>query len=1019
MKTVFLDILTRAARVPSGQAWDMLLTDAIRTIPGFVALGVRALITLPVPDPSRPFIVCEPLSEADLRNLLDWSEPPATGWRAPTGKATRSLRDPAVWLAGLLDRLATPANPADPASPAGSGRSAPAARPPRGRQGTPATPTGEAQTPPHAGRKASPPTSPDPATPARDPDSLDPLPFLQRTWEGKAVTVLFAPLAWGGGNTGDLTLVMESLSPAGFAACSQFLDHLAGILGRRSEAPLLERATGSSSAAFLTFVQDTLHLLCQTRPTSFRRGRDALSLSNWLKEDADLLARFLAGLADQLQVGFTFAIQRFVEGQAQVVIVGTVDAEHEVHPAVLDLIGELFARDPALYGDLEHTPVTIRPIGRPLATGTPLLATDGEPTSRSFICQVGDEDYGHLGFVTTRPTDMRNLTRGLTLLANQLGFWFAHVYHLRQAQLKRDIEEKINMTLSVLPSSVNLAEIVNHLVRDLEMLFGQQAGAVLLTSRESQELEVFRVFGTVPAGFDLAAFVREPRLQESLGEGGVIQEPEGEGKPPIRVLFPLITTAQQGSLLADPLSQPQRRLLGGVILFHSPDNRPLTDDIRELLRYLVNGVSAALLVTLNYLEKLETIQALEGLMGKMSDQKALFSEMIGIIRRLLKVNRISFLTLTPDGQHLVIQDGYGLPPGVAESTRIPIGDEISGFVAREKVSLRLDNIEAAAHFHKCSLERYFNRSLLSVPLVRDRDGEKTVLGVINVNNKASGLTFTEQDQQLLEAIAHLVVAAIENVELQEEKQKGEKLQREFEMAREVQTRLLPKSFPDIPAAFLMSGRSEPARQIGGDLFDGLPLDDGRWLAAIGDVSGKGLPASLLMATTRILLRSAAHETSDPVQILARVSDQLSREIEDRFVTMQAVAIHPRTGEAEIVSAGHGPLLARLGGKLATIKAGKGFPLGLMEGQTYQATSFRMEPGDSFLMYTDGLSEEKSPGGEMFGVDRIATLFESHGTLAPGALVEKVFTTIGDWRSRKEAHDDLTVVALTYRGTPCP
>jgi sigma-B regulation protein RsbU (phosphoserine phosphatase) len=959
VKTVFLDLLARATRIPSGQAWDSRLAGALPAIPGFVAAAVRLRGDRPAPEGPPSFVHCSPLPEPALCELLDLGAGRA-GWAA----------------------------------------------------------TGD--------------------------DAF----HLPAQHEGTPVTVLIAPLQRGRAWRGEVILITRRLSRGEEMEYGWFLDHLARLLLHRSEALLVPRsATATDADRHLAFLHDTMRLLCQSNPAAGGPDGGVIGLSQQLAQEADLLVEILTALLGHLGLDHAFAVRRFSDRLTQVVVVASVDPEEPLPAGLREQIEDVFYLDEAPFGRFEEAAMVIRRIGRPLSAAAPPPAPQASPspprpnpdlpasagggsepagpTVPGFVhaggvpCQVGTEMYGYLGHCTAHGTDLAATSRLLAMLANHLGFWFAQAYHLRQAEMKRDIQRKMNMTLSVLLSSVNLTEIVGKLVSDLDFLFGQKAGAVLLTSPETNHLEVFQVFGRPPDGFDLNAWMADPEVQKTLWDG-VASEPTPEENPFIRMVFPLTTNPQQVTLLTDPANMPQKRLLGGIVLFRSPDNRPVTDDIKYMLTQLVNGVGAALLVALNYLEKLETIRALEGLMGKLSNADALFSEMIEIIRRLLKVTRISFLTLTPDRQHLVIRHCHGLPEGVKESTRIPIGDEISGRVVRTGTSLRLDNIEADERFQKRSLERYFNRSLLSVPLIgHGPQGEKTVLGVINVNNKVSGLTFTEQDQQLLEAIAHLVVAALETMAREEERRRKEqeeqRLQMQLAMAREVQLRLLPTSFPEIGPALEMAGRSEPAIQIGGDLYDGLRLDDGRWLAAIGDVSGKGMPAALLMATTRILLRSAANESSDPVRILATVNDRLAREVEDRFVTMQVVAIDPGTGEAEMASAGHGPLMARLQGKVTQISAGKGMPLGLMPGLTCQATRFRMQPGDAFLMFTDGLYEEKSPTGEMFGLARAEELFARHGERPAPALVEAIFEAIATWRAAQPPHDDLTVVAVTYRG----
>ncbi|HQG28442.1 MAG TPA: SpoIIE family protein phosphatase [Candidatus Ozemobacteraceae bacterium] len=462
-----------------------------------------------------------------------------------------------------------------------------------------------------------------------------------------------------------------------------------------------------------------------------------------------------------------------------------------------------------------------------------------------------------------------------------------------------------------------------------------------------------------------------------------------------------------------------QRSLGGVVIYNTDDNRMMNADILELLNFLLNGFSAALRVAYNYQEKLETIKALEGLIARLDNQDKLLEEMVDIIKRLLKVERISFLTVDSDSRTLSIKNSYGIRAEVVRSMQIPIGEGISGYVAETGETLRIDNIEESeSKFKKRSLEHYFNRSLLSVPLITtESDGRPKVLGVINVNNKTNGLTFNQQDQQMLESIAHLVVAALTNIDLTNAKHEHDLLQQQLDNARDVQMALLPRKFSNMPPELDMFAKSEPAIQIGGDFFDGIKLPDGRWLAAIGDVSGKGMSAAIIMAMSRIILRTVVHETSEPVKIMERMHEYLSRDISDYyFVTMQIVVIDPATGSAEMVSAGHGPLLGRLGGSLVQLESMGGFPLAVGgSGVTFESVAFRVQPGDQLLFFTDGLPEEYAPNREMFGLERTKELFTASRGLPPKDLVERFFSAAEQWRAGGDAHDDLTIMAVEYRG----
>ncbi|MDD3147602.1 MAG: SpoIIE family protein phosphatase, partial [Candidatus Riflebacteria bacterium] len=741
-------------------------------------------------------------------------------------------------------------------------------------------------------------------------------------------------------------------------------------------------------------------------------GNEKKQAELWFNDDKPVVESFLKKIKQEFNLYAAFVIQHAGPGYYNQISVVSIDESDEISESLTEMI------DAALYHDPSQEQAIIS--RATIKTGRSEFRIDS-PAPLVFSCQAGGETYGHLGIaISTHQLHRRISHRSklMPMLANQLGLYFSHFYQLRKEAVHGRMLQQINQTCNTINSSVDIGAILFKLVESLNYLFGQYSGAILIFSRETSELEIVNYLGgAIPDSFNLAELItaRGP-VTEAINEGAAFDNRSGNYDLPIRYVLPLATTPQATAITSEfmPL-----RSLGGVVLFNSPINKPLSEeDLTKLMPILLNGISASLQVACNYAEKLDTIRALEGLMARLADTDALLDEMLIIIRRLLKVNRISFLELDASGKFLRIKKGFGLPPGIIDKTNIPIGEEISGYVAQQGRSYRIDNIESEGVFKKRSLEHYLNRSLLSVPLINSRGAAgRRVIGVINVNNKTNGLTFTMQDQQLLEAIAHLVVTALENVRFLEEQHEKNLLERQLKDAKDIQMSLLPKNFSNLPANLEVFGQSIPARQIGGDFFDIFSLNDGRMLAVLGDVSGKGMPAAILMAVTRMIIWSVVQDCVDPVEIIEKVNDKLCSHLDSyHFVTMQLVAIDPQTGHCEMSSAGHGPLLVRLHAQCRLIETKSGPPLGIagIKG-VYHNTPFVMNQGDAFIMYTDGLSEERSPSGEMYGSERISYLLGSNPDQSAEELVKTMISTVENWRGNAEAHDDLTVFTLNYKG----
>ncbi|HOY66901.1 MAG TPA: SpoIIE family protein phosphatase [Candidatus Ozemobacteraceae bacterium] len=932
MRTAFLDLLTRAARLPINDLWNPLLAEWLAEMPEFIAIGVRLERTVPETRPE--FHLLKPVSADTLRAMLDW------------GHAFDS----------------TP-----PVAPADTG----------------------------AGYGLSP--------------------------DGTHVMTLIAPFVFRNMCCGCLVIVTQPLSREIHLDWMRFTERLADLLfSRHLNHPRSQTVELDDPRAALEFLADMQRMFAPEPVGSRTTTTYPTFPEPWHAESETRLGGFLRRFQTAFSIESAFVMQRVSDEHVHILAISPLVTTFTPSATPDTFLQQLPGDFAELLTDLSEAAqlypidgarLTLLP-GGSQSTTTPL----SQPTVQSFPCQVAGETFGHLGVLMIRRPDPGSFLRLMTLISNHLGFWFAHQYRLRREADRSRLRKQINMTFNVITGSLEVEGIYDQLCDNLRTLFGQEHGAVAAFSA-SHELEIVRRFGTTPAGFDPDRAVKTPGIvRDYIADGSAFGPVAADSDEPVRFVFPLSPTPQVTVGSDDIFHQ---RALGGVILYNAPGNRPLGEDLLEMLNSLLNGFSAALRVSLNYREKLETIEELEGLIAQSDDQDRLLSKMIDVIQKLLKVKRISYLTLNPDGRTLSIKDGRDLPPGVIQTMQIPLGEGISGYVASTGETLRLDNIEeTATKFQKRSLEHYFNRSLLSVPLVsKGPRGETEVLGVINVNNKINGLTFTKQDQQMLESLAHLVVAALTNINLLKTRHENDLLQLQLTMAKEVQTSLLPKVFDSIPSQIGMYGRSDPARQIGGDFYDGLPLADGRWFAAIGDVSGKGMSAAILMATTRIILRSVVQTTSDPTEILRRVHQQLGRELDGYFfVTMQAVAIDPMTGDGEMVSAGHGPLLACLGGSLTQLECKGGFPLNVGGNEAaFDAVQFRLIAGDRLLFFTDGLTEDRAPTGEMFGMDRTCELFGALRDRQAKQLVEEVFAAAEAWRSEGEAHDDLTVMAVEYIG----
>ncbi len=299
--------------------------------------------------------------------------------------------------------------------------------------------------------------------------------------------------------------------------------------------------------------------------------------------------------------------------------------------------------------------------------------------------------------------------------------------------------------------------------------------------------------------------------------------------------------------------------------------------------------------------------------------------------------------------------------------------------------------------------------VLIVPLI----SAGASLGILSFGPRLSGAEYSTDDRRLLTALARRAAPAIRVGQLVRE-QKAEALRRErvdqqLEVARLVQRQFLPEAVPDLPC-WQIAAFYRPAQTVGGDFYDFIPLPGGQVMVVIGDVTDKGVPAALVMASAHALLRAAAPRLVSPGAVLKTVNDLLWRDTPAHmFVTCLALVLDAASGRVTFANAGHDVPYVRTADGVTELRA-KGMPLGLMAGMTYEEKAFTFRPGDCALLHSDGLSEAHAVDREMFGFHRVAALV---GRGASGqALIDLCLTELDAFTGPgHEQEDDITLLSL--------
>lgn len=300
------------------------------------------------------------------------------------------------------------------------------------------------------------------------------------------------------------------------------------------------------------------------------------------------------------------------------------------------------------------------------------------------------------------------------------------------------------------------------------------------------------------------------------------------------------------------------------------------------------------------------------------------------------------------------------------------------------------------------------RSLLSAPLTVKAE----VIAVLTVYNKKDVGGFTPGDQRLLSIIAAQSAQVVENARLYEEEKTLVRLRSEMDIAAEIQRDLLPRKAPRIPGYEIL-GHSIPAEQVGGDYFDYLPLEDGRLGLAIGDVSGKGMPAALYMAVCRGLLHALAGKHNEPHAAIADLNAIACKDSTSPvFITLFYSVLDPDTGILQYCSGGHNlPVLIRADGRVFALRRSDGMLVGIMPNIRYTSDSITLAPGDTLVLYTDGVTEAENPRRELFGERQLESVLTGCANLTADEIIQRVTSSVTDFVGAHPQSDDITVVVL--------
>jgi serine phosphatase RsbU (regulator of sigma subunit)/pSer/pThr/pTyr-binding forkhead associated (FHA) protein len=357
---------------------------------------------------------------------------------------------------------------------------------------------------------------------------------------------------------------------------------------------------------------------------------------------------------------------------------------------------------------------------------------------------------------------------------------------------------------------------------------------------------------------------------------------------------------------------------------------------------------------------------------------------------------------------LMTLEGGELHPRANRGDGFKISTTVRDRVIKNKESLLVRDAQLDQSLKgQMSIVEQKVRSMIAVPLqTNDR-----VIGLIYVDQPHLVREFSREDLNLLTVMANVAAIRIEHVRLNEVEEAERAMAKDMQQAALIQNSLLPGKAPVI-AGLDIAGKTTACRTVGGDYYDFLPFPDGRVGLLVGDVAGKGMPASLMMSSLHARVHVLFEDGDDLAQKVTRLNKSTCQNCPDnRFITFFLTVADPATGELVYANAGHNPpLLVRKAGGFDTLQGG-GMILGILPKAAYSEFHAAMQPGDALILFTDGVTEAADPSGDEFGEDRLAALVALMLDRPAAEIVEAIHKAVADYTKGAPAADDITVVAV--------
>ena len=568
-------------------------------------------------------------------------------------------------------------------------------------------------------------------------------------------------------------------------------------------------------------------------------------------------------------------------------------------------------------------------------------------------------------------------------------------------------------TSKLLNSTLNLDELLD-LALDLSArIMEAQASSLLLVDEKSGSLKLHvspeeRAQGKreleIKMGEGIAGWVAE-HIQPVLSNR-VKDDPRYCAELEERIGFSI------KSLICIPLLR-RGRLIGVVTALNKMNGKEFDQADLETFSSLADQIAIALdnAYLFGRLKKktleTQTLLEVEKSLSSTLNLNELLELILDSLLKVVKYDAVAIFLVDKEKQEIDHIKARGFDPLLEPDLQLKIGEGVAGWAAKNKESLIVPNTKQDPRYIEARVE---TKSGMAVPIV----SQNRTIGVFSLESDEPD-AYDHDDLELLEAFASLAAISLERARQHEEILEKRRLEEELSIAKRIQKTFLPQKRPRV-SGFDISGINIPSEEVGGDYYDFIPINESQMGIVIADVSGKGIPAALIMASVRAGLIAEIRNNYAIRSIMAKVNNLLFESTaSDIYVTAVYGVLDPKNRIFTFSNAGHNaPILRRADGEMKYLIEG-GMALGMFENSKYEERPLSVAPGEIILFYTDGVTEAKNQSQEEFGTRRLKQVIEDSHRLGARQIRENVYEAVKKFTGLSHQEDDLTMIVFKVRG----